>query len=112
MGFNHTQRGRMFIIHLLRVTVSVLSTLCIVNAIPVCDNNRYGAPHSTDCVLAMSKMVPQDKTVRFFVEEQMRTSPQYPVWMGFTDTSPEFAQQKIIQLPKWMSYGTDSHSAC
>lgn len=112
MGFNLTRRGRMRIGHLLRVTFFLLSTLCIVDANPICDDNRYGTPRSTDCILAMSVMVPQDKAIRFFVEEQMRTSPQYPGWRGFKNTSPASAQEKIIQLPKWVSRGTDTFHAC
>ncbi len=90
---------------LLRITLSLISMFRIVDANPFCDSNSYGSPHSTDCVLAMSQLISQDKAVRFFVEEQMRTSPQSPVWAGFQDTRPAFAQEKIIQLPKWTSYG-------
>lgn len=112
MEFHITKPRIMPTARFLQVIFFLLSILRIIHANPVCDDNRYGVPHSTDCVLAMSQLVPQDKAVRYFVEEQLRTSLQSPVWAGFKDTRPEFAQQKIVQLPKWTSYGTNTCLAC
>ena len=104
MDFNITENRLLGQTRLLHLMLSLLTILCIVDARPLCDHDRYGSPASSDCITALSQF-PQDKAVRFFVEQQMRTKPPSAVWQAFQDSRLPQLQEPIIQLPKWMSYG-------
>ena len=84
---------------------SVISTIVAsTTTVPVCDKSRYGNPASTDCIIALFQF-PQDRTVRFFVEEQMRTQPPGASYDGFRDARPRTLREKVVQMPKWVSRG-------
>jgi hypothetical protein len=74
---------------------------CVVDASLFCDVDRYRTPISADCMGSLS----QDMAIRFFVDQQMRTFAPPAVWDQFLDTRPPQSQEKIVQLPKWISYG-------
>lgn len=44
--------------------------------------------------------LPQDKTVRLFVEQQMRTAPSQADWLTLADPRPPGYAQDVTQLPK------------
>lgn len=91
---------------ILQFSFALISILSIVHAAPVCDSNRYGSPHATDCVLALSQLIPTpNKNAHYFVEEPRRSTPQSPIFPGFRDIRPGSSQEDIVQLPKWTSYG-------
>lgn len=69
---------------------------------PTC-NNIYGNPFWPDCTAALDKL-PRDTTVRFFVEQQMRTAPPAANWIELVDGRGPYSQP-IAQLPKWWSRG-------
>ena len=84
---------------------SVISTtVASTTTVPVCDKSRYGNPASTDCIIALFQF-PQDRTVRFFVEEQMRTQPPEASYNGFRDARPRTLRENVVQMPKWVSRG-------
>jgi len=89
---------------LLQLTLLLISIFDIVNANPVCDGDRYGRPDPGDCRVALTQF-PQDKNIRYFVEQSLRSKPPQALWPGFQDDRAVLFQETIVQLPKWMSYG-------
>jgi len=75
-----------------------------INALPICDSGLYGSPTYADCHGAVAS-IPQDRAVRFFVEQQLRTAPPQADWTYFSDPRPLEYQQTIAQTPKWWSRG-------
>jgi len=59
---------------LLQLTLLLIFIFDIVNANPVCDGDRYGRPDPGDCRVALTQF-PQDKNIRYFVEQPLRSKP-------------------------------------
>ena len=86
------------------LAVIILQT-ALNNASPhLCSNERYGSPASESCLEAVSK-IPQDRTLRYFVEQQLRTAPPQADWPGFQDSRPVGSKASVMQLPKLWSQG-------
>lgn len=109
LHFAFATHRAMSIVRIVQSSLLLLPLLGIVNAdlSPTCDSNRYGQPPPGDCAEALSSIVPsvQDKDVRYFVEQQLRSTPQSPVWKAFQDPRGAQYQDEIVQLPKWVSHG-------
>ena len=71
---------------------------------PLCSKGPYGQPIYADCSKAISRL-PQDKFVRLFVEQDIRTALPWADWSAFADPRPREYQQTLMQLPKWWSHG-------
>lgn len=76
---------------------------------PTC-SNIYGSPAPADCAAALAKL-PRDTTIRYFVEQQMRTAPPAADWIPFVDTRGALAQP-VSQLPIWWSHGRSHLLRC
>ena len=72
---------------------------------PYCNSDVFGKPVSTECFNVLARFPIHDTAVRFFVEQQMRTTPPAATWNSFRDYRPTDQRQTIVQLPKWVSYG-------
>ena len=48
--------------------------------------------------------LPQDKTVRLFVEQEMRTAPSQADWLQFADPRPPGYAQDLMLVTKWWSH--------
>ena len=68
-----------------------------------CNENNYGRPTVSKCFSTIISIV-TDSSVRFFVEQPLRTSPQTD-WLPFIDSRPASERVPIAQLPKWWSEG-------
>lgn len=75
-----------------------------IQAAEYCSHGSYGRPAPADCVRLISRL-PNDKIIRFFVEQDLRTAPPQANWIGFADPRQSGYKQKIMQLPKWWSEG-------
>ena len=69
---------------------------------PTCDGHRYGIITIQDrhsCFVAASKF-PHDKDIRYFVEQQMRTSVQYPKYDAFIDPRAGLVRPRPGKFPR------------
>lgn len=58
-----------------------------------------------DCHDALRILPTADLFDRYFVEQQLTTGPQQADWSSWSDIRPETLRQKIVQTPKFWSYG-------
>ena len=70
-------------------------------SMPTC-SKIYGNPARGDCTAALD-LLPRDTTIRYFVEQQMRTAKPVADWILFVD--PRRTKRPIAQLPKLWSSG-------
>lgn len=86
-----------------QLTLLLIFILNIVNVNSVCNGNRYDSPDPDDCLVGLTQF-PQNKSIRYFVKQQLRSEPSLALWLEFQDDREVHFQKTIVQLPKWMSY--------
>lgn len=59
-----------------------------------------------DCARALAALPHADGYYRYYVEPQVETAPPEADWQGWTDERPEQLQRKVVQVPKFWSYGS------
>ncbi len=97
-------------------TPTPLALFCIllIEIIPVraslfyCSKAIYGVPAQQDCQEVLSTLPAADLFYRYFVEQQLSTGLPQADWTHWSDRRPLGLRQKIIQVPKFWSYGEDS----
>ena len=90
-------------------TIVFLLQLNLAKGLPdaICDPTRYGIPSQPHCLQALAKF-PIDRYTQYFVEQQMRSAPPDMDYKGFRDPRAPALRMPLVQLPKFMSYGTSS----
>ena len=84
------------------LSLTYASTACDV----FCHDGTYGNPVAADCLKALSQF-PQDELLHFFMDQEMRSSPQQLDWQYILDPRPLTELTPIIQLPVRISEGFD-----
>ena len=89
----------------LRYVFTSLGLTCASTACNVfCHDGTYGNPLAADCLKALSRF-PQDETLHFFLDQEMRSSPQQLDWQYILDPRPLTELTPTIQLPLRISEG-------
>ena len=65
----------------------------------------YGSPAMQDCSHTLAALPPADPFYRYYLEPQLETTPPKFDWQGWTDERPKKFQRKVVQVPKFWSYG-------
>lgn len=70
-----------------------------------CSKAVYNSPVMQDCAHALAALPQADEYFRYYVEPQLETAPPEADWQGWIDERPVGFQRKVIQVPKFWSYG-------
>ena len=70
-----------------------------------CSKAVYNSPLMPDCAHALAALPRADDYYRYYVEPQLETAPPEADWQGWIDERPSQFQRKVIQVPKFWSYG-------
>ena len=90
---------------LLCIALLLAPTLHAADYGTFCNRNVYGDPVSTDCIGSLAQFPISDNTIRWFVEQQLRTAPPQSVWSSFQDARGPAERQTLVQLPRRISWG-------
>ena len=71
----------------------------------ICSKAVYNSPVIQDCTHALAALPQADEYYRYYVEPQLETAPPEADWRGWVDERPFRFQRKVIQVPKFWSYG-------
>ncbi len=96
----------------IRTIVFLSSLLYAVSANDVyCNGSIYGNPHMTDCTKALSRF-PKDHALRYFVDQEMRSSTNLLNWQKIDDPRPIYEHVSMVQIPQRISEGKMLHQGC
>lgn len=70
-----------------------------------CSREIYNRPFIQDCFYALAALPQADPSYRYYFEQQLDTAPPESDWEGWTDDRPSFWRKKVVQVPKFWSYG-------
>ncbi|KAM0801619.1 hypothetical protein BDR22DRAFT_181607 [Usnea florida] len=90
---------------ILCIALLLVPTLHAADHVTFCNRNVYGSPISIDCIGGVSNFPINDYAIRWFVEQQLRTTPPQAVWNAFQDPRRPEERQTIVQLPRLVSSG-------
>lgn len=66
----------------------------------------YDSPVMQDCSQALAALPQADRFYRYYIEQQLETAPPESDWQGWTDERPSSFRMKLVQIPKFWSYGS------
>lgn len=58
-----------------------------------------------DCSHALAALPRADRDYSYYFEQQLETAPPESDWQGWTDDRPIAFRKKVVQVPRFWSYG-------